>query len=523
MTKKPSKSERREKALTAIVGHLMNRVLVARYDSLQRHPTRPAVEIRAELSETENQFTADKRILAYALCDNLIDNTTAGSIIDTCIRLTVGRDGGNLIFGGADADTMSVWFRRWSRHCGYAEGETLQEVLGVILHCVKVHGDCLVWCDPVLTGGKLRVFDADQICNVSVPDFDRWKFERGLPESCRQVEGVVVDGTGKVHGYFVTMLRNRYSVNLDDAMFLPVDTCRRVGYKRKHSQYRGEPSLLRSEEITADTKDLMKSEIGAAKLAAEYGFIVKQPAGVDTDDIASLVDGYSSLDELQKDTGVDIGELERMGNGHDAKTFEAFAGKSAIASLPAGADVQNLSNGQRPSPQIQTWLDNLDISNGKALGIMSCLAKGRADNSYSSGEIELQISWKAFEEDQALLEDDVIGYAMGVLWPNAIYDVHWPKSISIDPEKEQKTYTLALGNGLTTFREILGSDWKRDLKQLADEKAYIKGLGLDNLSFFATPSGNESSETMADHPLDENDGGGRERRRRRRPKQGGAE
>ena len=252
MSGKPSKAARREKALTAIVGHLMNRVLVARYDSLQRHPTRPAVEIRAELSETENQFTADKRILAYALCDNLVDNTTAGSIIDTCIRLTVGRDGGNLIFGGADADTI----RRWSRHCGYAEGETLQEVLGVILHCVKVHGDCLVWIDHVLTGGKIRVFDADQICNVSVPDFDRWKFERGLPESCRQVEGVVVDGTGRVHGYFVTMLRNRYSVNLDDAMFLPADTCRRVGYKRKHSQYRGEPVLLRSEEITADTKDL---------------------------------------------------------------------------------------------------------------------------------------------------------------------------------------------------------------------------------------------------------------------------
>ena len=491
---------RREKALTKLVGHLMNRVLVARYDSLQRHPTRPAVEIRAELSETENQFTADKRILAYALCDNLVDNTTAGSIIDTCIRLTVGTQGGNLIFGGADADTMAAWFRRWSRHCGYAEGETLQEVLGVILHCVKVHGDCLVWCDPVLTDCKIRIFDADQICNVAITDFDRWKHDRDLPESCRQVEGAVVDGTGRVHGYFVTMLRNRYSVNLDDAMFLPVETCRRVSYKRKHSQYRGEPALLRSEEITADTKDLMKSEIGAAKLTAEYGFVVKQPQGMDSDDISKLIDGYSSLDELQQDTGVDIGELERIGNGHDSKTFEAFAGKSAIASLPAGAEVQNLNNGQRPSPQIQTWLDNLDISNGKALGIMSCLAKGRADNSYSSGEIELQISWKSFEEDQALLEDDVIGYVMGVLWPNAVYDVHWPKSISIDPEKEQKTYTLALGNGLTTFREILGSDWKRDLQQLAEEKKYIKGLGLDNLTFFATPSGNESSEVMAEHP-----------------------
>lgn len=491
---------KREKALTRIVGHLLNRTLVARYDALRRQPTREAVEIRTDLSETEQVFLADKRILAYALCDQLVDNTSIGSIIDTCIRLTIGKAGGNLIFTGPDKDTLGAWFRKWSRSCGYNEGETLQEVLSLILHMVKIHGDCLVWCDPILTDGKIRVFDADMICSVSVPDFDRWKVERGLPESCRQVEGVVVDGTGKVHGYWVTMLRNRYAVSIEDAMFLPANVCRRIAYKRKYSQYRGEPScLLRSQELTDDTKNLLKSEVGAAKLAAEYGFIVKQPAGLDDNAISSLIEGYDNVDDLTADTGVDFSELEHAAGGTDEKTFEAFAGKASIASLPAGSEVQNLNNSQRPSQQIQQWIDNLDIANGRALGVMSCLSKGRADNSYSSGEIELQISWKAFEEDQQMLERDVIEYVMDVLWPSAQYDVFWPGSISIDPEKAQKTYTLALKNGLTTYREILGSDWKNDLKQLAEEKEYLKSIGLDNLSFFQTASGNETTEVVEEH------------------------
>lgn len=501
----PRKLNKRERAMAGLIGHLINRTIVARYDALQRQPTRPAVEIRTELSETENQFNAERRVLAYAEADNLVDNTSVGSLIDTCIRLAVGRDGGNLIFSGEDRDTMQAWFRKWSRSCGYNENETLQEILGLVLHMVKTHGDCLVWIDNVLTGGRIRLFDADQILNVAVRDFDRWKAEHNLPDSCRQVEGVVVDGTGRVHGYFVTALRNRHSVDLDDAMFLPAESCRRVAYKRKFSQYRGESPLIRQQELTDDTKNLIKSEIGAARLAAEYGFVVKQAPGVDTDSIGAMIEGYKDVEELTDGTGIDVGELTGMlGAGNtDDKTFEAFAGKASIASLPAGSEVQNLNNSQRPSPQIQEWLDNLDISNGKALGIMSCLAKGRADNSYSSGEIELQISYKAMEEDQQLLEDYVIDYVMSVLWPNARYTVHWPQAIEIDPEKAQRTYAMALRNGLTNFRELLGSDWQEDLKELAEEKEYIKQIGLDNLGIFQTLSGQEVSEVKMEHENDQ--------------------
>ena len=498
---------KKEKALATVVGHLMNRVMVARYDSLNRQPTRKVTEIRTDLSETEQVFYADKRVLAYAKCDNLYDNTSLSSIVDTAIRLTIGKRGGTPLFTGSDKETMQWWFTRWKRHAGYAEGESYYEMLALILRLVKLHGDCIVWVDPILTDGKIRVFDADQICNVAVPDFERWKAERGLPESCRQVEGVVVDGTGKVHGYFVTMLRNRYSVDIDDAMFLPISTCRRVAYHRKHTQFRGEPSaFLANEELTEDTKSLLKSEIAAAKLASELPLVVEQPDGMDADSISSLIEGYGSLDELAEGTGIDPEELGMLGQTKEEKTFEAYEGKAAIASVAHGTNVTNLNNANRPSPQIQSFVDLLNDTNGRSLGVMSCLSRGRADNSYSSGQIEIGISWRAFEEDQKLLERDVVDYIMEVMFPNAEYEVYWDGAISIDEEKDEKVKDLKLKGGRTTFREILGTDWKQTLVELAEEKRFLKEIGLDNLTLFTTPSGNETTEVIQEHlPEDSND------------------
>ena len=491
---------KKEKALANIASHLVNRLLVARYDSLKPAPTRKATEIRTDLSETEQNFTADKRILAYAKCDNLYDNTALASILDTSIRLTIGKRGGTPLFTGADKDTMQKWFTSWKRHAGYNEGESYYEMLALILRLVKLHGDCIVWVDPILTDGKIRVFDADQICNVAIPDFERWKYEKGLPEDARQVEGVVVDGTGKVYGYFVTMLRNRYSVNISDAQFLPIDTCRRVSYHRKHTQYRGEPAaFLANEELTEDTKQLLKSEIAAAKLASELPLIVEQAEGMDADQISNLLEGYGSLDELAEGTGIDAEQLGMLGKTHDDKTFQAFEGHAAVASVPNGTKVTNLNNSQRPSPQIQSFIDLLNDTNGRALGVMSCLSRGRADNSYSSGQIEIEISWKAFEEDQKMIERDVVDYVMETLYPNAEYEVYWDRAIQIDPEKSEKTFDMALRGGRTTFRDILGTDWKQIIDELAEEKKYLQSKGLDNLAFFQTSSGQEVSEVTSEH------------------------
>lgn len=499
--------QKRNEALGKLISYVSNKALVARYDSLRREPTRRQPELRTDLSETEQQFRADRRILAYLQADDLYDNSSIASTIDTAIRLTVGQRGGTPIFTGADREYATEYFNRWKRTCGYCENESYYEMLSLILRCVMLHGDVLVWVDEQLTGGKIRIFDADQICSVEVADFAKWKLDHGLPEHARQVEGVVVDGTGKVYGYFVTMLRNRYSVSLSDAMYLPAETCRRVAFHKKHTQYRGEPMVLANQQITEDTKSLLRSEVGAAKLASELPLIVETPEGFDANAIGSLLEGYSDLGELTEGTGLtpeDIAKLGEAGKSDEASTFKAFQDKASIAMVQAGTKVTNLTNAQRPSAPIQSWIDVLNDTNGKALGVMSCLARGRADNSYSSGMIEIELSWKSFEESQKLLERQVVDYVMSIILPNSTYEVHWDKAVVIDPEKDEKVKDMQLKGGRITFRELLGADWKQTLDELAEEKKYLKEIGLDNISLFQTGNGNESSEVMNEH-TDEND------------------
>ena len=483
-------------SLSRLVNYVAARSLAARYDSLRPDPLRRPQDIRINPTETEQMFPADLRIKAYSQADDLYDNGSIGATIDTAVRLTVGTYGGKAMFTGDDRETRQREFDRWARHCGYAEGENLQDILSLILRMVKVHGDCLVLCDRDLTGGKIRLWDADQICNIT--DFEAWRTERGLDEHTRQVEGVVIDGTGRVLGYFVTMRRNFYAVPRDNATFLPASMCRRVSYRKKHTQYRGEPSILCNEQITRDTTELLRSEIGAAKVASEMALVVEEPEGISGSSIGGVLENIPAKDITGDGiTEEDLARLEETQEG--VKAFRAFEGKSAIASVPAGTKVTSLNNSARPAPSIQQWVDLLDDRNGKALGLMSCLSRGRADKSYSAGQIEVEISWQAFKADQVMLSE-VVDYCLDVLMPGAEYQLQWPEAFSIDPEKDERVKDMRLRGGRMTYRQMLGADYEEQLRQLSFEKHLLEELDLTNLSFFQSASGAPMEELTPIEP-----------------------
>lgn len=490
-------------AATKLMGMLRNRVLVARYDSLKPDPLRQPPEYRTDPTETEQQFAAWERILAYLQCNELYDNSPVGQTVDTAIRLTIGKKGGTPLFSGENSDALQAAFDNWRWHCGYEENDSLQDVLGRILHCVVVHGDCLVLCDN-LTDYKIRIFDADQICNCL--DFDGMKEELGLPEDARQVEGVVTDNSGRVLGYFVTMLRNRYGVGREDATFLPATICKRVSFRKKHSQYRGEPLIINNQQLSEYTKELLKSELGAAKLAAELALVIEQPAGQSVNEqLAAILEGFSGDEnggDLAQEAGLGTEDLATLTEAtKPPQTFEAFEGKSSVASVPAGTHVTNLQNSNRPSQPIQSWVDVLADANGRCLGLMSSLSRGRCENNYSSGEIEISVSWKSIEQFQQLLERQVIDYVIEQMFGTECdYECYWDQAFAIDPEKREKTLDAQLHGGRTTYREILGPDWRAHLRELAEEKAFIEEIGLTNLSFYETAAGAPIDAGQNDNP-----------------------
>ena len=475
----------------ATAAAMLNRIRM-QYEALDAQRLRRQPEIRTDKSVTEQFFRDYDRIKTYWLGDFIYDNDTMGAAVDTAVRLTVGPRGGRPFFLGADATAWQGLWDSWARHCGYVEGEAWAEMLSQILRAVKIHGDCLILIDPDLTDNKLRVWDADQICKVSTSDFDRWGAALGLPTSgdwCwRQVEGAVVSPTGRVAGYFVTGERNRAAVQMDDATFLPVSLCRRVGARTKISQYRGEPPILATCDLSNDSRSLVKAEVAAAKNFSENALIFERPGTGDGTLSAKLDaltagagDGEALDTALIEAAGLDPSDVKTTlkalaGGPEDLKALE---GRSAIGFVDHGTVPHELSNANRPAQSIQQWLDALAVINGHRLGIMSCLARGRADNSYSSGMIELAISWAKFEEDQKMLERQVVDYAVERICPRADYLVQWPKCFEIDPEKAEKTRDAQLKGGRLSFQEQLGPNWRNVIDDLAEFTAYCKDKGVD--------------------------------------------
>lgn len=483
-----------------LLGLAAVRNLVARYDSLRRDdPTRRQPEIRTDLTETEQWFSADRRILAYAQCDSLADNTAVGSSLDTACRLTIG-DKLEPVFTGDDGEFWQGVWDEWARKCGHAENEDWHTMLNIALRAILKHGDCICLLDNALTGGKLRIWDADQICNIS--DFRGWLAERGAPDDWRQVEGVVLDGTGRVQGYFVTALRNRYAVSNDDAVFLPIEVAIRLSLKRKITEYRGEPTaILRQEQVSQDSKDLLRAEIQSGRLASELSLVVEQPQGLDASGLSGILEGFGNdtADLLQgtEITNDDLATLSEV--SRDTKTFEAFGDRASIATVPSGTKVTNIAP-QRPSQQVMSWQGMLDTSVGKSLGMMSCLSNGVANNSFSSGEIEIEISWAAFKEYAKELAK-LVDYCAERVCPKQKYEITYTEPISIDAEKEEKVKTLRIQNGRSTLREQLGPRYKEILQQLSYEKKLLEELDLTTLApFWQTSSGAVIPENTPEPP-----------------------
>ncbi len=480
--------------------NLINRAFRPRqmYEASKDDPLVKHAEIRAQDTETQQMFYGYKRIQAYADSENLYNNNNAGSTIDICIRLTVGESGGVPQFTGDNAKENQDRFDAWKKKCGFYEDENYIDMLKLILHSVKIKGDCLILLDPVLTGGKLRVFDADQITPISPADFEKWCTDVGgfdgdsVPENrWRQVEGAVVNTQGRCIGWFVTMKRNRASVALADAAFIPMGVGIRVSSRKILTQYRGEPILLPNLPITKSTHDLMGSEVQGAKNASELSLAVIEGEDKVGDQAAALLNGLSN-EKATEGTGITADQLKEIREKtQGGNTFEALAGKSAIGRFPHGTQIQSLDNANRPSVSIQEWMNNLSDMNGHRYGVMSCLARGHSEHSYSAGQMELAISWVTLEEDQKMLERYVVDYICAIMFPGATYIVKWPKAFDIDPMKSEQTNRLKLQNGGMTFREYLGPRYLEKFDQMAYEKKELEKRNLNNLSIFQSNAGNQ--------------------------------
>ena len=167
---------------------------------------------------------------------------------------------------------------------------------------------------------------------------------------------------------------------------------------------------------------------------------------------------------------------------------------SAIVTYLDGRDKLDIHDPQRPNLDMQTFYRERNADAAASLGLAGGYAEMRVTNSYTAHRGESLLTWSAIYDRQKQLERTLLDWlAVRVIEygikhghvPAAVPDgwrtlISWdlPTMPAIDEKTSIDAQSAALKSGLTTYRELLGSDWEEKMRQLAKELKLARELEL---------------------------------------------
>lgn len=158
--------------------------------------------------------------------------------------------------------------------------------------------------------------------------------------------------------------------------------------------------------------------------------------------------------------------------------------------LPEGFDAKQLQM-SHPNANVQTMVDWLANRCAASMGLSKVFATGDAhDADYRANKL---FSWPAIEELQKDLEQicdwcfyrfanwvtkkGMMNSYLSEDFMNYV-DWEWRHIDDISPVEHENGIRLALGNNTTTYKEILGNNWKEKLEQVAYEHKWMSEHGI---------------------------------------------
>ena len=492
----------------------------------KRRPAR--IEYRGEESE---QLTPHRRLLGVDLARNMVRNSAQTRGIVRQLRANVVGDAGKLIFSaeGDWYDRAAAYFRDWSRHADYIDGTPWRELLQLVVYALAMEGDCVVlYDDGQLTGsGRLLCFEADQICNL---DAASWReFARGPRRRWRQCSGVLLDGWGRKAGVVCSRYRGRAETARKDAFVLICDPdnpdaapWRHVTRKFRLRQLRGAADALASLATVQDAAEMMDYELQSAKRGASHyaAALMKDPAQQPVD-AAVLPTPESLAGEVASDNtpagtagAAAAASAGSAGATDDADGEELPRNLMRITGgqfdLMEGVEKLEWDPATRPNERVVDFLEFSTRLAGRAHGLNSSYALGRADGSYSAARMDLCMSWIVFRDNQQFLESSLADWVAERVLARAVergelpappadwterIRWQWPTAPSIDEQKEQAALTLKLRNGAASPQEVFGPGWRERLAQRAEFDAECRRLGITLAFQEITPGATPATTT----------------------------
>ena len=482
--------------------------LVSEYDAVKS-----GVKRRQAIPETQSEdkiYSQRLRQLGNNIGRDLERNYAPAKGMIHQFRMNVAGSQGKLqvnIKGGEDA---SAWFNQiWSKDCDYRDEMHWSDECQNVVASVIREGDLIAVFDDGLVedSGKLLHWESDQIVPVQdtiLPD----QYKNAMQEN-----GIIRDSWGKVLAYIVTGKRGLTMLaESKDATFLPRDEARHVKNPWRLNQGRGIPSIITNATNFLDLYEGLAAELQSFKRASQIAGYTKR-GGATTD-----FDATGAADFLPENTDKAAATTDaECANGTDpaAKNYERFENLTGgLWEYVDKDDEIKFPDMPRPNTRLAPFIEAILGYAGASMGLARAYSLLRADSSYTSFRGDMILSWaSAFYPMQKWLERryaDWVGrkaLAWGVRhgkfaalpekWEQSLSWV-WPSMPAVDKFKEEQGIAQSLKNATTDYSKLLGPDWEKKLKALADQLEFGRKNNLP-LSVFEQKSGGAApSESDSD-------------------------
>lgn len=453
------------------------------------------------------------RLKALSLTRDLVRNSGMTRGLNKVLRVNVVGAEGKLKFRrtGDWYDTAAHWFNSvWSKSADFVDGTTWRECLQLAVYALSFEGEFVVVYDDGLLSpnggtGKLCFFESDRIAAMSESRFSEY-----AKKGYRQDNGIIFDALGRKCGVIISSKPGSVVADDDKCLVLmrnPDDdplswSWRHVMRKFRLRQGRGIADAVTAAPTAVDAMEILGLEMQSAKAGAAHYATVYQ-----ADDPVDAITGLGYVDEDGDNCASNDEESDVEPDNENTPPFVS----TALERLTGGNvdylrkdDKVEVAPTSRPNPNLAPFLDYAGDVSGAAFGLSHSYARLKADTSYTSYRGDMTMTWRTLSDFQQFIEDAFSDWVavrvirraidMGILteapadWENAVA-WQYPDMPAVDEQKEQAALAQKLKNGATTYRDILGPDWRKRMDDLAEEVDYARKKGIP-LSLLETASGN---------------------------------
>lgn len=492
-TKLATARQRRELLQEQVHAKRLERVL-QRYDRLDTSKPNndnrrtPTVELKPE---DELHTHRDQRRAINIGRDAFRNFSKARAILNQFEVNVIGADGPKPAFhsGAADWDAAALrYWSQWAKDCDARDDTPLQEFVAMALQAVKRDGCCLCVFDDFMERptGKLLWYEADQLVDVDEASWKADHGDKGFPaDKYQQARGIVREiGSGRVVAYIVAAKNDQETRPLSECTIIPRERAKLLKKPWRFNQGRGDSALL---TVSADLEDcaiMRQAELASAKAAARRAVVVKGDRLFEEDLARNGVDVENEVDRTDDDP--------TAGTPKDNQTYERLERFADGYVDYIGADEEvSVFDHNRPSPNVQSFHQDVGGDCGAALGIARVYTTLRAEASYTAFRGEMILSWLQFKIDQKWLErrlmdwlaEKVIAWGQRTAALKSTTELvtvswTWPTMPEVDEKAIADAVQARLKCGLTTFAREVGPEWQTVFAQLSTEVRQAIALGL---------------------------------------------